>query len=50
MFVYKVEKSKDEIKTNVVSLFILLIYCMTGWLFKIVQKVLLPEKYYDWSL
>ena len=45
--VYTVKKLKDEIKAAVVNLFILSIPFMTKYLFKIIQQVLIPEKYHD---
>ena len=47
IFVYTVKKLKDEIKAAVVNLFILSIPFMTEYLFKIIQQVLIPEKYHD---
>ena len=41
----KVENLKDDIETAVVSLYILSIHFMTSCLLKIVQKVLIREKY-----
>ena len=50
MFVYKAEISKDETEVAVVRFFILYLPFMTGWLFKIIRKVLIPDNHPDWLL
>ena len=48
--VYKVEKSKHDIDVALPRLLRLLIEFMTGWLFRIVQNELIPEKILQCSL